>query len=197
MGRASCVPDEGHVDVFSQGMRNHFRAAAKRVRDVIQRAVTAGWESNVLHDVGLRDGYKVVLLPMKAGLAKRPQWSVRQTEAVAYLLPERTSRLKLTEKTQEELLQFLGKANFEAYNISGLTMADPRSLLDKKELARAQKLDRTRAQLTERVDMYAHTWGEKPKPNYKRKELAPLCDWTSDKPKYHVRPGLCRTSRRQ
>ena len=33
------------------------------------------------------------------------------------------------------------------------------------------------------IFMYAHTWGEKPKPNYKRKELAPLCDWTSDKTK--------------
>ena len=129
---------------------------------------------NVLYDIGLRDGYQVVLLPMKQGLFRRPPWSVRQSEQVAYILPERARKLKVTEQTQQELLDFLGKDLVAAYQISGLTMHDPQELLkDDPEAQRAQELAKAKARhIKPREDIYKTIWQEKAKPKYKHKEVS-------------------------
>eukprot|EP00658_Telonema_sp_P-2_P073151 TRINITY_DN6219_c0_g1_i1.p1 TRINITY_DN6219_c0_g1~~TRINITY_DN6219_c0_g1_i1.p1 ORF type:complete len:243 (+),score=70.48 TRINITY_DN6219_c0_g1_i1:182-910(+) len=143
-----------------------------------------------MYDIGLRDGYKVVLLPMKAGINARPHWSVRQKEAVTFKMEDRHKKLRVTDKTQAELKEMLGKDLFAAYEISGLTMHDPKDSVDAVE-AKNKALAAAKAKNTKpRANVYKHLWGDREAPKYKRREVQPLCDWTTEaaKIKHESRP---------
>ena len=134
--------------------------------------------TNILYDLGIRDGYKIVLLPIVKGMNGRPNWSVRQSEPVAPVMESRHKKLAVTDKTQNELKELLGK-NYAVYENLGMSLHDPMEFVD-KESADYKKRNPV---VAPRDNIYKHVHEEQPQAKYQGKELAPLCSWTNDKAK--------------
>jgi len=141
-------------------------------------------DKNVLYDVGIRDSYKLVLLPIVKGMNGRPNWSVRQSEPVTAKMESRHKKFAVSDKTQNELKELLGK-NYGVYEAGGISMHDPMEFVD-KDSADYKKRNPV---VAPRAQIYKHIFDERPQAKYPGKELAPLCSWTNDKAK------LARASR--
>jgi len=141
---------------------------------------------NVLHNVGVRDGKQVFLLPMGKGLNYRPNWSVRQTDAVVAKMEERDKKLKLSGSTQNLMRESLGR---DLYNTLDTSFA----IVDKnavdpdedEKTRRARELKEKKMADAEfvRTDLYDKTWGERPKAMYKKRTLRPLAGFCTDQAK--------------
>jgi len=106
---------EGEVTVPVKADAADFLKCCEETSGLVLKGYTISYNGrllqslNSLYDVGLRDGYKVVLLPMKKGINARPHWSVRQTEAVTFKMEDRHKKLRVTDQTQSEIKELLGK----------------------------------------------------------------------------------------
>jgi len=141
---------------------------------------------NVLHTIGVRDGNQVVLLPMGQALNYRPNWSVRQTDAVVAKMEERHKKLKLSASTQNLMRESLGRELYRTidseFKIIDKDAIDPDED-DKTRRARELKEKKMKDAEFERTNLYGHTWGERPKAEYQRRELRPLAGFCTEQAK--------------
>jgi len=143
-------------------------------------------DENTLYDVGVRDAKKVVLIPMGKTLNSRPNWSVRQSDAVVAKMEERHKKLKLSNSTQNLMKSSLGRDLYKtldtSFKIVDKDEIDPDED-EKTRRARELKEKRMKDAEFERTNVYGATWNDRPGAQYKRRNLRPLAGFTTDQAK--------------
>merc|ERR1712196_620025 len=105
---------QGEVEVPIQTTAAEFIAACEEASGLKLKSYTVSFNGrlltadNTLFDVGVRDAKKVVLIPLGKALNYRPNWSVRQSDAVVAKMEERHKKLKLSNSTQNLMRGSLG-----------------------------------------------------------------------------------------
>lgn len=189
---------EGDVEIPVSTTAEEFLAATEEISGVKLKAYTVSFNGrllrreNVLFHIGVRDGKKVVLIPMGSTLNDRPAWSLRQSEQVPFKMEERHKNIKLSESTQNLMKGSLGKKLYNTidttFNIVDKDWIDPNES-DKARRARELKAKKVADAQFDRTDIYQQTWESKPHAQYKKRNLRPLAGFTTDQAK------LARASR--
>jgi len=189
---------EGEVTIPISYTAEQFLAATEEESGVKVKSYTVSFNGrllrseNVLYHIGVRDGKKVVLIPMGNVPNFRPNWSLRQSDAVVFKMEERHKNVKLSDSTQNLMKGSLGKKLYSTientFNIVDKDWIDPNED-EKTRRARELKAKKVADAQFERTDIYKQTWEQKPHANYKKRSLRPLAGFTTDQAK------LARASR--
>lgn len=189
---------QGEVEVSIKSTAEQFIVQCEEASGLKLKAYTVSFNGrlltneNVLYHIGVRDAKKVVLIPMGNTLNFRPNWSVRQTDAVTAVMEERHKKLKLSDSTQNLLRTNLGKQLYKtldtSFNIVDKDAVDPDED-EKTRRARELKEKKMKDAEFERTDMYKLLFQDRPGAQYQKRNLRPLAGFTTDQAK------LARASR--